>query len=63
MASSPVMMAYKDVISTSEYTDTDTLGTGLIITQPSIGVASTWTGFTGVDGILSIGPLDLTQTT
>ncbi|OJA19120.1 hypothetical protein AZE42_02137 [Rhizopogon vesiculosus] len=47
----------------TEYTDTVTLGTGLTITQQSIGVANTSTGFTGVDGILGIGPLDLTEGT
>ena len=47
----------------TEYTDTVTLGTGLTITAQSIGVAATSTGFTGVDGIVGIGPVDLTEGT
>ena len=35
-----------------EWTDTVNLGSGLVITKQSIGVASTSTGFSGVDGIL-----------
>ncbi|KAF8895841.1 aspartic protease [Gymnopilus junonius] len=49
--------------SGTEYTDTVTIGSGLTITKQSIGVASTSSGFQGVDGILGIGPLDLTQGT
>lgn len=45
----------------TEYTDTVTLGTGLVITKQSIGVASSVTGISGVDGILGIGPVDLTE--
>ncbi|KAG0700264.1 hypothetical protein DFH29DRAFT_639698 [Suillus ampliporus] len=45
----------------TEHTDTVTLGSGLTITAQSIGVASTSTGFAGVDGIIGIGPLDLTE--
>jgi len=48
--------------SGKEYTDTVTLGT-LTITEQSIGVASTSEGFEGVDGILGIGPTDLTEGT
>ncbi|EIW86974.1 aspartic proteinase [Coniophora puteana RWD-64-598 SS2] len=48
--------------SGKEYTDTVTLGT-LTITGQSIGVASTSEGFEGVDGILGIGPTDLTEGT
>ncbi|KAG2343384.1 acid protease [Suillus weaverae] len=60
----PVAVSYgSGSFSGTEYTDTVTLGSGLTITQQSIGVASTSTGFTGVDGILGIGPLDLTQGT
>ncbi|OAX40083.1 acid protease [Rhizopogon vinicolor AM-OR11-026] len=47
----------------TEYTDTITIGTGLTITQQSIGVANTSSGFTGVDGIVGIGPVDLTEGT
>ena len=36
------------------------LGNGLTITRQSIGVASRSQGFDGVDGILGIGPVDLT---
>ncbi|KAG9314123.1 aspartic peptidase domain-containing protein [Chiua virens] len=46
-----------------EWLDTVTLGNGLTITQQSIGVASTSTGFSGVDGIVGIGPEDLTEGT
>ncbi|KIP11123.1 hypothetical protein PHLGIDRAFT_64293 [Phlebiopsis gigantea 11061_1 CR5-6] len=49
--------------SGTEFTDTVTLGSGLTITAQSIGVASTSDGFDGVDGILGIGPLDLTEDT
>ncbi|KAJ3541124.1 hypothetical protein NM688_g6129 [Phlebia brevispora] len=48
--------------SGTEYTDTVTIGS-LVITGQSIGVASRSSGFDGVDGILGIGPLDLTQGT
>ncbi|KAG0700687.1 aspartic peptidase domain-containing protein [Suillus ampliporus] len=47
----------------TEYTDTVTLGSGLTILKQSIGVASTSEGFAGFDGILGIGPLDLTEGT
>jgi len=49
--------------SGTEFTDTVALGSGLTITKQSIGVASRSTGFSGVDGILGIGPLDLTEDT
>ncbi|KAH9841357.1 acid protease [Rhodofomes roseus] len=49
--------------SGTEYTDTVTVGTGLTIQNQSIGVASTAQGFQGVDGILGIGPVDLTNST
>ncbi|KAI5120845.1 hypothetical protein M0805_007032 [Coniferiporia weirii] len=49
--------------SGTEFTDTVSLGGGLTITQQSIGVASTSEGFEGVDGILGIGPVDLTLAT
>ncbi|KIL59267.1 hypothetical protein M378DRAFT_1015803 [Amanita muscaria Koide BX008] len=45
--------------SGKEYFDTVTIGS-LVIRNQSIGVATTSTGFTGVDGILGIGPTDLT---
>lgn len=38
--------------SGTEFTDTVTLASGLVITKQSIGVASTSEGFSGVDGIL-----------
>ncbi|KAG2078091.1 aspartic peptidase A1 [Suillus decipiens] len=47
--------------SGTEYLDTVTLGSGLTITKQSIAVASSSSGFSGVDGILGIGPVDLTK--
>ncbi|KAJ7486176.1 acid protease [Mycena galericulata] len=47
----------------TEYIDQVTLAPGLVIQQQSIGVASSATGFTGVDGIIGIGPVDLTSNT
>ena len=44
-------------------TDTVTLSDELVIQTQSIGVASTAQGFNGVDGILGVGPVDLTQGT
>ncbi|KZT32608.1 aspartic peptidase A1 [Sistotremastrum suecicum HHB10207 ss-3] len=49
--------------SGTEYLDTVSLGPSLVIQQQSIGVASTSSGFDGVDGILGIGPVDLTEGT
>ncbi|KAK7681605.1 hypothetical protein QCA50_015338 [Cerrena zonata] len=49
--------------SGTEFTDTVTLSPGLVIAKQSIGVASTAQGFQGVDGILGIGPVDLTEGT
>ncbi|KAI0755096.1 acid protease [Daedaleopsis nitida] len=49
--------------SGTEYTDTVTLSSSLVIQKQSIGVASTAQGFQDVDGILGIGPVDLTQGT
>ncbi|KAG2351107.1 aspartic proteinase, partial [Suillus spraguei] len=47
-----------------EYLDTVTLSSGLTITNQSIGVAYGSSGFgSGVDGILGIGPVDLTKGT
>jgi hypothetical protein len=46
-----------------ECTDEVTLGKGLVIKKQSIGVATTSSGFSGVDGILGVGPIDLTQGT
>ncbi|KAH9057488.1 aspartic peptidase A1 [Lactarius vividus] len=46
--------------SGTEFLDTVTIGPGLVIPGQSIGVASTSTGFDGFDGILGIGPVDLT---
>ncbi|KAL5492996.1 hypothetical protein ACEPAI_4444 [Sanghuangporus weigelae] len=47
----------------SEFTDTVTFTKGLTITGQSIGVATFAEGFQGVDGILGIGPTDLTEGT
>lgn len=44
-------------------TDTVTLSSSLVITGQSIGVASSASGFDDVDGILGIGPVDLTEDT
>jgi hypothetical protein len=49
--------------SGEEYTDQVALSSSLIIKSQSIGVASTSQGFSGVDGILGIGPVDLTDGT
>ncbi|KAL4080791.1 acid protease [Scleroderma citrinum] len=49
--------------SGEEYTDTVSLGNGLTISKQSIGVASSATGFEHVDGILGVGPTDLTKGT
>ncbi|OCH89539.1 acid protease [Obba rivulosa] len=49
--------------SGTEFTDTVSLGTGLTITGQSFGVASRSEGFEGVDGIVGIGPTDLTVDT
>ncbi|KAF8155371.1 aspartic peptidase A1 [Mycena galopus ATCC 62051] len=49
--------------SGTEFTDQVTLAPGLVISKQSIGVASSASGFSGVDGILGIGPADLTRGT
>ncbi|OJT15186.1 Polyporopepsin [Trametes pubescens] len=49
--------------SGTEFTDTVTISSDLVIQNQSIGVASTAQGFNDVDGILGIGPVDLTQGT
>ncbi|KAJ7878605.1 aspartic peptidase A1 [Mycena leptocephala] len=60
----PVSVSYgSGSFSGTEYTDQVTLATGLVIPKQSIGVASTSSGFDGVDGILGIGPVDLTEGT
>ncbi|KAI5117484.1 hypothetical protein M0805_009547 [Coniferiporia weirii] len=46
-----------------EYTDTVTLSDTLVITDQGIGVAVLAFGFSGVDGILGLGPVDLTEGT
>nr|GAT59498.1 aspartic protease [Mycena chlorophos] len=48
--------------SGTEYTDTVALG-GVGVTSQSIGVASSSSGFDGVDGIIGFGPEDLTEDT
>lgn len=45
-----------------EYTDTVTFA-GLTVKAQSIGAASSATGFSGVDGIIGFGPVDLTENT
>jgi len=49
--------------SGTEYTDQVTIASGLVIKQQSIGVASKSTGFSNVDGVLGVGPVDLTKGT
>jgi cathepsin E len=49
--------------SGTEFTDQVTITSGLVISGQSIGVASTSTGFAGVDGIIGIGPVALTLDT
>ncbi|CCM01028.1 uncharacterized protein FIBRA_03076 [Fibroporia radiculosa] len=46
-----------------EYSGTITLGNGLSISKQSFGVALEAKGFSGVDGIIGIGPIDLTRGT
>lgn len=47
--------------SGTEYTDTVTLGPGLVIKKQSIGVANKTDGFDDLDGILGLGPVALTE--
>ncbi|KAJ6561817.1 acid protease [Mycena capillaripes] len=47
----------------TEFIDQVTLGPDLVIQEQSIGVSSQATGFNDVDGILGIGPADLTSGT
>lgn len=47
----------------NEFTDQVTIASGLVISSQSIGVATSSEGFDGVDGILGIGPVDLTLDT
>ncbi|KAJ7849363.1 family A1 protease [Mycena olivaceomarginata] len=49
--------------SGTEYTDQVTLAPGLVIPKQSIGVASNSSGLDGTDGILGLGPVDLTAGT
>ena len=49
--------------SGEEWLDNVTLTSDLVISQQSIGVASWVEGLNGVDGILGLGPIDLTQNT
>ncbi|KAJ7741273.1 acid protease [Mycena metata] len=49
--------------SGTEYIDEVTLAPGLVIQKQSIGVSSKATGFNDVDGIIGIGPVDLTTST
>ncbi|KIL59246.1 hypothetical protein M378DRAFT_1014703 [Amanita muscaria Koide BX008] len=45
----------------TEYLDTVTLAPGLVVYNQSIGDATSSSGFDGVDGILGVGPTDLTR--
>jgi hypothetical protein len=49
--------------SGEEYIDQVTLSPSLVIKHQSIGVASKSTGFQGIDGIIGVGPTDLTKGT
>ncbi|KAJ7354291.1 aspartic peptidase domain-containing protein, partial [Mycena albidolilacea] len=64
-ASSSVSVSYgSGLFSGTEYTDQVTLAPGLVIPGQSIGVASNSSGFDkGIDGILGLGPVDLTAGT
>ncbi|KAG1822108.1 acid protease [Suillus variegatus] len=46
-----------------EYTDIVTLNSDLVIDKQSIGVASQSSGMEGLDGLIGLGPVDLTQDT
>ncbi|KAG2032183.1 aspartic peptidase domain-containing protein [Suillus americanus] len=50
-------------VSGEEYTDTITLNSDLVIDNQSIGVASDSSGMADLDGILGLGPVDLTEGT
>jgi hypothetical protein len=57
----PVFSSPKCTNNIVSVLDTVTLGNNLVIHNQSIGVASTAQGFNnGIDGILGIGPVDLT---
>lgn len=58
-------IAYGDGSSASgeEYTDTVTLNSDLVIENQSIGVASQASDLGGLDGLLGLGPVDLTEGT
>lgn len=49
------------IFAGEEFLDTVTLSSNLVIAKQSIGVATFSEGFTNVDGILGVGPTDLTQ--
>ncbi|KAI0257081.1 aspartic peptidase A1 [Lactifluus subvellereus] len=57
---SPPSLIYLHTLLGTEFTDTVTVAPSLVIPRQSIGVASNSTGFEGFDGILGIGPSDLT---
>ncbi|KAH0591101.1 hypothetical protein H2248_001205 [Termitomyces sp. 'cryptogamus'] len=59
--SNSVSVSYGSGIFTgTEYTDSVTIASGLVIPSQSIGVATASIGFEGTDGIIGIGPTDLT---
>ncbi|KAG1868590.1 acid protease [Suillus subluteus] len=62
---STVYVTYGDnsYVSGEEYTDTVTLNSDLVIDNQSIGVASQYSGMGDLDGILGLGPVDLTEGT
>lgn len=50
-------------LSGKEWTDTVTLAPGLVVQNQSIGVSSSAVDLSGMDGILGLGPVDLTNET
>lgn len=59
-----IFMSYgSGQMSGDTYTDQVTLGAGLVIKNQYIGFATESQGFTGVDGILGLGPVGLTKGT
>ncbi|KAI0664353.1 aspartic peptidase A1 [Cubamyces menziesii] len=53
-------VGYMEGVEFTDHMNLGDQGLGLTITGQSIGVASQWLGFGGVDGVLGLGPTDLT---
>ncbi|KAF7964462.1 hypothetical protein HWV62_7411 [Athelia sp. TMB] len=59
-----IFMSYgSGQMSGDTYTDQVTLGNGLVIKNQFIGFSTESQGFTGIDGILGLGPVELTRGT